>query len=38
MRWRRDTSSICKKPVDPDELVSAMLTLANMPRHGYQMQ
>jgi hypothetical protein len=26
-----------QKPVDPDELVSAMLTLANMPRHGPQM-
>ena len=26
-----------QKPIDPDELVSAMLTLANMPRHGHQM-
>ncbi|GAC1468925.1 MAG: hypothetical protein PVSMB1_17570 [Gemmatimonadaceae bacterium] len=25
-----------QKPVDPDELVSAMLTLANMPRPGHQ--
>ena len=25
-----------QKPVDPDELVSAMLTLASMPRHGHQ--
>ena len=26
-----------QKPVDPDELISAILTLANMPRHGYHM-
>ena len=25
-----------QKPIDPDELVSAMLTLATMPRDGHQ--
>jgi hypothetical protein len=30
-------TSPLQEPVDPDALVSAMVTLVNMPRHGHPM-